>query len=87
MWCDKMLAYGIHRCIVDWTRLFLSNRTFQVRVAESYSAPVPAWSGAPQGSVLGPILFLIFDNDLPDVLASSVPLFADDVKVISALSH
>ncbi len=44
---QKMLAYGIHRSIVDWTRSFLSNRTFQVRVGESYSALVTACNGAP----------------------------------------
>ncbi len=85
--CDKMLAHGIHRSIVAWTRSFLSNRTFQIRVAESYSALVSAFSSVPQGSVLGPILFLIFVNDLPDVLSGSVLLFADDVKLISARSQ
>ncbi len=79
-----MLAYGIYRSIVDWTRSFLSNHTFQVRVGESYSAPVPACSGVPQGSVLGPILFLLFVNDLHDVLSGSVLLFANEVKLISA---
>ncbi len=87
MLCDKMLAYGIHRFIVDWTRSFLSNRTFQVRVGEPYSAPAPACSGVPQGSVLGTILLLIFVNDLPDVLSGSLLLFADDVKLISARSQ
>ncbi len=51
-----------------------------MRVAESYSAPVRACSGVPQGSVLGPILFLICVNDPADVLSGSVLLFADDVK-------
>ncbi len=58
-----------------------------MRVAEAYLAPVPACRGDPQGSVLGPILFLIFVNDLPDVLLGSVLLFADDVKLISARSQ
>ncbi len=82
-----MHVYGIHQTIVDWTRSFLFNRSFKVRVAESQSAPVPACSGVPQGSVLGPILFLIFVNDLPDVLSGNVLLFADDVKLISARSQ
>ncbi len=87
MLCDKMFAYGIHRFTVDWTRSFMSNRTVQVRVGESCSGPVPACSGVPQGSVLGSILILIFGNGLPGVLAGSVLLFADDVKLISARSQ
>ncbi len=85
--CDKMLAYCIHPSIVDWKRSFLSDRMFQVRVTESYSAPVAACSGIHQISVLGHILFLIFVNDLPNALSGSVLLFADDVKLISARSQ
>ncbi len=58
-----------------------------MRVAESYSAPAPACTGLLQGFVLDPILFLIFVNDLPDVLSGSVLLFAADVKLISARSQ
>ena len=43
-------------------------------------------SGIPQGSVLGPLLFILFINDLPDCLESSVKIFADDLKLIANLS-
>ena len=55
---------------------WLSGRTQQVVLDGQASDPVPVQSGVPQGSVLGPILFLI--NDLPDNVRSSVRLFADD---------
>ncbi len=84
---DKMLMHGIHRSIVDWTPAFLSNRSSRVRVEGSLSDPVPAVSGNPQGSVLGPILFLIYINHLPDVVTGNVLLFADDVKLFAPRSQ
>ncbi len=53
----------------------------------SLSDPVPTVSGVPQGSVLGPILFLIFINDLPDVLTGNGLLFADDVTLFAPRSQ
>ncbi len=67
-----------------WTA---ENRSFRVRVEGSLSDPVPAVSGVPQGSVLGPIIFLIIIDDLPDVLAGNVLLFADDVKLFAPRSQ
>ena len=61
-----------------WIGSWLSGRARRVALDGQASDPVPVLSGVPQGSVLGPILFLIFINDLPDNIRSSVRLFADD---------
>ncbi len=76
----------------DWVdqyfaKAFFLNHTFKFCVADSQSAPVPACNYAPQCKVLGPILILIFINDLPDVLSGNALLFSDDVKWKSARSH
>ena len=57
---------------------WLSGRTQKVVIDGVSSDPAPVLSGVPQGSVLWPILFLIFINDLPDNINSTVHLFADD---------
>ena len=74
----KLEYYGIrgstHKLIDSW----LSWRTQQVVLDGQASDPVPVLSGVSQGSVLGLVLYLIFINDLPDNIRSSVRLFADD---------
>ena len=61
-----------------WITSWLSGRFQKVVLDGQASDPVPVLSGVPQGSVLGPVLFLIFINDLPENIRSSVRLFADD---------
>ena len=74
----KLENYGIRGSTHKWINSWLSGRTQQVVLDGQASDPVPVLSGVPQGSVLGPVLFLIFINDLPDNIRSSVCLFADD---------
>ncbi len=78
----KLATYGLHSSLLAWIKSFLEDRIFSVSVNGSTSGPKAAVSGVPQGSVLGPILFLLFINDLPRVL-----MFADDVKLISPRSE
>ena len=74
----KLDYYGIRGSTHRWISSWLSSRSQQVVLDGQVSDPVPVLSGVPQGSVLGPVLFLVFINDLPDNIRSSVHLFADD---------
>ena len=74
----KLDYYRIRGSTHKWISSWLSWRSQQVVLDGQASDPVPVLSGVPQGSDLGPILFLIFINDLLDNIKSSVCLFADD---------
>ena len=67
---------------------FLCNRTQSVRVGSTLSSSSRVVSGVPQGSVLGPVLFILFINDVTDCVSHSatVKLFADDLKLYSEIS-
>ena len=77
----KLDHHGIRGKTLDWIRPFLTNRTQKVAVEGVASEPIHVKSGGPQGSVLDPILFLVFINDLPASIRSSSRLFADDCVV------
>lgn len=75
---EKVSALGVSRQVSNWIREFLTNRTQVVTIDGYHSSSCNVSSGVPQGSVIGPCLFLMYINDLPENLLSGVRLFADD---------
>ena len=79
---DKLLhkldAHGIKGSLHKWLSSFLQERHMNVVVEGEHSESAPVESGVPQGTVLGPLMFLCHINDLPDTVKSQVRLFADD---------
>ncbi len=78
---QKMKSYGISERITNWVRDFLSNRKQRVTVNGHTSSCHNVTSGIPQGSVLGPILFVLYINDMPSCVEAAAYLFADDTKI------
>ncbi len=81
----KLEAHGIRNKLLEWCKGFLTNRLQRVVLGEHVSDWKNVLSGVPQGSVLGPLLFVAFINDLCVNLTNVGKLFADDTKVISVI--
>jgi len=84
---EKLRMYGIDGETNTWIENFLSNRSQSVLVEGACSSSIPVISGVPQGSVLGPCLFLFYINDTADGLSSTVRLFADDTMIYLAVKN
>ena len=78
---EKLKTYGLKGKVLQWIKSFLTSRTMKVLLKGSFSELMEVLSGVPQGSVLGPLLFILFVNDLPDWIVSSMIMFADDTKL------
>ena len=77
----KIADSGVDNRVVVWIREFLIGRTQRVRVGGELSEEVRVTSGVPQGSVLGPLLFLAYVNDIGRNIESNIRLFADDCVI------
>ena len=83
----KLAASGVDSRVVVWVREFLVCRTQRARVGGQLSKEVKVTSGVPQGSVLGPPLFLVYLSDIWRNIDSSIRLFADDCIIYREITN
>ena len=82
----KLKSYGIEYYTLRWIQAFMFDRVQQVSVNGINSEWANETSGIPQRSVLGPILFVLYINDLPENIVSNVYMFANDTKVFKTIN-
>jgi hypothetical protein len=83
----KLKSFGFDDQLIKWMKSYLSGRRQRVVLGDIVSSWKDVLSGIPQGSILGPLLFLLFINDMPDLLNEFCKLFADDTKLIAAIRN
>ena len=80
---EKIKSFGIGNPLLNWFAHYFPHRSFKVNINGHFSKPYPLTSGVVQGSVLGPLLFLLYINDMfPPQFSGKPFLFADDIKLV-----
>ena len=79
---QKMVHLRFSAHTIMWFRSYLTNRTFLVNVEKSFSDPGKLECGVPQSSILGPLLFLLYVNDMPGAISFEMLLYADDTCLV-----
>ncbi|KAJ3663245.1 hypothetical protein Zmor_007549 [Zophobas morio] len=72
---------------IEFPKAFFSDRTFRVRVGDALSEHIPILSGVPQGSILGPVLFITYTAELKDIIQSRFAMYADDIKLYNTSNN
>ena len=77
----KMTYLGFSKNAITWFKSYLCERKFKISINTSYSSPSNLLCGVPQGSILGPLLLLLYINDLPQAVVSDSLLCTDDTSI------
>ena len=83
----RLRQFGFRGNILKWFRSYLSNRRQRTTISGTTSKSLPVTSGVPQGSILGPLLFLLYENHLSNyAVRTSIATFADDTKIFRTIN-
>ena len=80
----KLEIYGVDKCMLEWIKSYMTDRKQAVWIDNSYSNYLDVNIGVPQGSIIGPLMFIIFANDLPYCITCAIDSYADDSSLTSS---